>query len=158
MELSTLTRPELIFPELPGSDRASALLAFSERMVEQGIVSSARALHEKLLERENLCSTGVGNGVAIPHCKVKKLDRVIIAVAILQEAVEFGASDGRLVRLLFLVLSPEKSPAAHLKSLAAISKWIQADGHVERILEQPDRESILNLLRQPTPPIDVGVT
>ena len=115
-------------------------------------------MHEKLLERENLCSTGVGNGVAIPHCKVKKLDRVVIAIAVLQEAVEFGASDGRLVRLLFLVLSPEKSPAAHLQSLAAISKWIQADSHVERMLEQPDRESILDLLRQQTASIDVGVT
>ncbi len=157
MELSTLTRPELIFPELPGSDRASVLFAFSECMVEQGIVSDARELHRKLLERESLCSTGVGNGVAIPHCKVKKLDRVVIALAILQEAVEFGASDEQAVRLLFLVLSPEKSPAAHLKSLAAISKWVQADAHVERILEQPDRESILDLLRQPTQPLDVGV-
>ncbi len=149
MELATLTRSELIFPELQGSDQASALWAFSECMVERGIVDDAHQLYEKLLEREELCSTGVGAGVAIPHCKVKKLDEVVVAVGILRRAVEFGASDGQPVRLLFLVLSPEKSPAAHLKSLAAISRWIQADSHVERILMQPDRESILEVLRQP---------
>lgn len=149
MELATLTGPELIFPELEGTDRTSALLALSERIVEQGIVSDANQLHQKLLEREGLCSTGVGDGVAVPHCKVKKLGRVVVAIGVLREAIEFGASDGKPVRLLFLVLSPEKEPAAHLKSLAAISKWIQADSHVQRILEQPDRESILDLLRVP---------
>lgn len=148
MELASLTRAELIFPELGGTDQASALWALSERMAQKGIVNDAHQLYEKLLEREELCSTGIGEGVAIPHCKVKKLDRVIVAVGILREGVEFGASDGLPVRLLFLVLSPEKSPAAHLKSLAAISKWVQTDSHIEQILRQPDRQSILNLFHQ----------
>lgn len=146
VELAALTRPELIFIDLPGSDQASALWTLSERMVEQGIVADARDLHAKLLEREKLCSTGVGAGVAVPHCKVKKLGQVVVAVAVLADPVEFGASDGRPVRLLFLVLSPTKAPAAHLQSLAAISKWVQADEHVDRILEQPSREAIWALL------------
>lgn len=151
MELSTLTREELIFPKLEGSDVASALWAFSECMVKQGIVNDVHQLYEKLLEREDLCSTGVGAGVAIPHCKVKKLNEVVVAVGILRSAIDYGASDGQPVRVLFLVLSPEKEPAAHLKCLAAISKWVQADSHVERILQQPDRDGILGLLRQEAP-------
>lgn len=151
MELASFTRPELIFPELPGSDRSSALWALSDRMVSEGIVPEGRVLHEKLIEREQLCSTGVGDGVAIPHCKIKKLNQVVMAVGILAQPVDYGAADGRPVRLLFLVLSPEKNPAAHLQSLAAISKWIQADEHVNKILEQPDREAIYALLREPVP-------
>lgn len=157
MELATLTRPELIFPDLPGGDRSSALLALAERMVEEGVVSDTQQLHAKLLERERLCSTGVGDGVAIPHCKIKKLDQVVVAIGVLAQPIEFGASDGKPVRLLFLVLSPEKSPAAHLQSLAAISKWIQADARVEKILEHPDREAIFALLEESASTTEAGV-
>lgn len=158
MELSNLTRAELIFPELPGNDRASALRAISERMAELGIVPDARILEAKLLERELLCSTGVGDGVAIPHCKIKKLEQVVVAVGILAQPIEFGATDGQPVRLLFLVLSPEKNPAAHLQSLAAISKWIQAEARVARILEQPSPEAVLALLGEPASTVEAGVT
>ncbi|MFQ5527798.1 MAG: PTS sugar transporter subunit IIA [Thermoanaerobaculia bacterium] len=148
MELEGLTRPELIFPSLAGSDQASALWALAESMAKAGVIADAHRVYEKLLEREELGSTGIGDGVAIPHCKVKRLEEVVVAVGILGEAVDFGASDGLPVRLLFLVLSPEKSPAAHLKSLAAISRFVQADSHVQRILERPERDFILELLRQ----------
>ena len=148
MELGALTKPELIFPELAGSDQASALWAFAEAMATAEVIDDAHQVYEKLLEREELGSTGIGNGVAIPHCKVKRLSDVVVAIGILREAVDFGASDGLPVRLLFLVLSPESEPAAHLKSLAAISRWVQADAHVERILRRPDRGFILELLRQ----------
>lgn len=148
MELGALTRPELIFPDLAGSDQASALWAFAEAVAAEEVITDAHQVYEKLLEREELGSTGIGNGVAIPHCKVKRLTEVVVAIGILGEAVEFGASDGLPVQLLFLVLSPENAPAAHLKSLAAISRWVQADSHVERILEQPDRRFILELLGQ----------
>lgn len=154
MELANLTSPELIFPALPGSDRASALLALSERVVEQGVTQDAQELYSRLLEREKLCSTGLGDGVAIPHCKIEQLDQVVIAVGILENPIEFGATDGVPVRLLFLVLSPEKAPAAHLQSLAAISKWVQTASHVEQVLQQPDREGILNLLRSEAPPAE----
>ena len=148
MELEALTRPDLIFPELPGSDRASALWALAESLAEAGAIPDAHQVYDKLLEREELGSTGIGHGVAIPHCKVKHLSEVVVAIGITREAVGFGASDGLPVRLFFVVLSPEKAPAAHLKSLAAISRWVQAESHVERILDRPDREAILELLRQ----------
>lgn len=156
MELSNLTRPELIFTDLPGGDQTSALRSLAECIVEEGVVDDAQVLLERLLEREKLASTGLGDGVAIPHCKIKKLDSVVIAIGVLRESVDFFATDGKPVRLLFLVLSPEKSPAAHLQSLAAISRWIQADAHVDRILEKPDRETILSLLKSPASPVEAS--
>ena len=91
-------------------------------------------------------STGIGDGVALPHCKMSTLDRVVVAVARLDEAVEFSSVDGQPVHLVFLVISPEDQPAAHLHCLAAISKWIKADRHVERLLETRDVSSIRSLL------------
>lgn len=149
MELEGLTRPELIFPGLAGTDQASALWAFSLSLAEAGAIRDPQHVYEKLLEREELGSTGIGSGVAIPHCKVEHLDEVLVAIGVTREAIEFGATDGLPVRLFFVVLSPEKAPAAHLKSLAAISRWVQSDSHVERILERPDRSAILDLLREP---------
>ena len=148
MQLHSLTRPELIFPNLPGQDTRSILRALAERLVAAEVVGDAGEVYELLREREQLGSTGIGSGVAIPHCKLKGLDRVVLVVGTSREGVDFGAVDEELVRLFFLVLSPAKDPAAHLQSLAAISKWVKADRHVQRILEQEDAEAIHELLAE----------
>jgi mannitol/fructose-specific phosphotransferase system IIA component (Ntr-type) len=71
--------------------------------------------------------------VAIPHCKLARLDRVVVAVGVATAGVAIETPDRQPVRLFFLVVSPESAPAAHLQSLAAISKWIKGDGNLERI-------------------------
>lgn len=148
MQLAALTRPELIFPQLPGTDRSSILRAFAERLADQGSVHDADELHQRLLEREELGSTAIGSGVAIPHCKLPDLEQVLLAVGIpAQGAVEFGAADQRPVELFFLIVSPATEPAAHLRSLAAISRWLKADEHVQRLLRHRDRESIFAALQ-----------
>ena len=121
MQLHSLTRSDLIFPNLPGNDARTLLRAFTERLEDGGVVKSANEVYEKLREREELGSTGIGNGVALPHCKLKGINQVVLAVATSAQGVDFGAVDGEPVRLFFMVLSPVKDPAAHLQSLAAIS-------------------------------------
>ncbi len=148
MELSRLIRPELVFAELPGSDRVSVLRAVAERMAAEGIVEDAEELYRKLWEREELGSTGIGSAVAVPHCKLPGLDGVVVSVAICSQGVDFEARDGLPVRLLFTVISPTDKPAAHLQSLAAISKWVKADHHVEKILSLATPEAISALFAE----------
>ena len=107
----------------------------------------AEVLYERLLEREDLGSTGIGGGVAIPHCKMKDLDEVIVAIGISRRGVDFEAEDHEAVRLLFLVVSPDDKPADHLQSLSAISKWVKNRQRVEEILEIEDPEAIYQLLK-----------
>lgn len=147
MDLSTLTRPELIYPEIPGADAPTILRAFADRMAVEIAGADAEDLYRKLLEREQLGSTGIGAGVAIPHCKMKGLDRAVLAVGICPRTIEFGAVDGEPVRLFFLVVSPQSAPAEHLQVLAAISKWVKQNHHVQRILDQNDRDAIYALLQ-----------
>jgi PTS system nitrogen regulatory IIA component len=150
MRLSSLTRPDLIFVDLPGADGPTVLRAFAERVVEQGVVPDADDLYRRLLEREKLCTTALGHGVAVPHCKIDGLDRVVIAVGLFPKGIDFEATDGEPVRLLFLVISPNAAPAEHLQSLSAISKWVKADHQVERILEVREPQAIFELLdKQP---------
>ncbi len=148
MQLKSLTHPGLVFSDLPCLDRPTLFRTLAERLVSAGHFSDADELYDSLWEREQLGSTGIGAGVAVPHCKMAGTSEVVVAVAVLREGVEFGAVDDQPVRLIFLVVSPEDQPAAHLHCLAAISKWIKADNHVARILEAEDPSSIYGLLSE----------
>lgn len=148
MQLDALTDPELVFVDLPCFDRPTLLRTLADRLVQAGRFPDANDLYARLWEREQLGSTGIGSGVAVPHCKMPGLEDVVMAVALLRGGVEFEAVDGEPVYLVFLVVSPAEKPAAHLQCLAAISRWVKADHHVERILEVSDSPAICALLRE----------
>jgi mannitol/fructose-specific phosphotransferase system IIA component (Ntr-type) len=145
--LGSLTRPELIFPDLPAAERSEVLRAFADRLAGRGLVKSGAELYQRLWEREQLGSTGIGSGIAIPHCKLPGLARGVVAVGLVPDGVDFGAADGRPVKVLFLVVSPSGAPAEHLQVLAAISRWLRAGGHAERLLELRDPGEVYDLLR-----------
>lgn len=147
MELGALTRPELIFPDLPATDPAGVLRALAERVARHGLVPSGEELFQRLWEREQLGSTGIGQGVAIPHCKLKGLKSGVVAVGMVLAGIDFGAVDGQPVKVFFLVVSPAESPAIHLQVLAAISRWIRADQHAGRLLALHDPAQVYDLLR-----------
>ena len=148
MRLGALTRPELIFPGLQAPDRPQLLRLFAERIAGSGLIRNPDELFQKLWEREQIGSTGIGSGIAIPHCKLKGLARGIVAIGTVPGGVEFGAGDGHPVRLVFLVISPLDSPAEHLQVLAAISRWIKADRHAEGLLSLNDPKAIQQYLEQ----------
>ena len=112
MFLDSLADPELIFPDLPAFDVESLPRTFARRIVERrGAVHSGLAdpdrVFDGLWEREKLGSTGIGNGIAVPHCKLTGLESVLLAVGHVKEGIDFGAMDGAPVRLFFVVISPE---------------------------------------------------
>ena len=148
MILGDLIRPELVFVGLPGSDRPTILKAMSDRLAESSVFEDADVLYQCLWEREELGSTAIGSGVAVPHCKMKDLDGVVVAIGVSKRNVNFESDDGEPVRLLFLVVSPDDKPADHLQSLAAISKWVKSDSHVEDLLKTEDPDEIYRLLKE----------
>jgi PTS system nitrogen regulatory IIA component len=148
MRLGSLTRPDLIFPDLPATDRAQVLRAFAERIAGQGLVNDPETLFQRLWEREQLGSTAIGGGIAIPHCKVDRLTGGVVAIGRVEAGVDFGAADGQPVRLFFLVISPSQSPAEHLQILAAISRWIKVPERIQALLEQPDAATLHDYLQR----------
>lgn len=147
MTLGSLTRPELIFPDLPVADRPEVLRALAERVAALGLVPGGEELFRKLWEREQLGSTGIGLGVAIPHCKLDGLKQGIVAVGLVPEGIDFGAVDGQPVRIFFLVISPGGAPAEHLQILAAISRWVKTGRNASRLLALHDPGPVYDLLR-----------
>ena len=145
--LESLTSSELIFPDLQATDGPAVLRELAEAVAARGAVRDAETLFQRLWEREQLGSTAIGHGVAIPHCKLTGLPRVLVAIGVSRRGVDFGATDGQPVRLFFLVASPSQSPAEHLQSLAAISKWVKGDRNVERVLGLADAQAIAAVIR-----------
>lgn len=148
MRLGALTRPELIFPGLQAADRSQLLRILAEKIAKRGLVGNQEELYQKLWEREQIGPTGIGSGIAIPHCKLKGLAKGVVAVGTVPAGVDFGAADGRPVRLVFLVISPSESPAEHLQVLAAISRWIKADRHADGVLALDDPQTIQQYLEE----------
>jgi mannitol/fructose-specific phosphotransferase system IIA component (Ntr-type) len=146
--LETLTDSHLIFPALQATDVRGVLLELAAGLAGAGVVDDPSELFARLWEREQLGSTAIGNGIAIPHCKLEGLDRVAVAVGLAPGGVDFGAADGQPVRLFFLVASPTRAPAEHLQSLAAISRWVKGERRVERLLALRDPGAILDVLRE----------
>ena len=146
MRLSALTRPGLIFPELGALDRGELLRDLARRMAEADAVPDGDELFGRLWEREELGSTGIGAGVAVPHCTLDGLSKVVLAIGIHPKGIDFSAVDGQPVRLFFCIVSPSRNPAAHLKVLSSISRWVQVKDQVDELLRQTDPVELHGLL------------
>ena len=104
-----------------------------------------------MLQREKLGSTGVGNGIAIPHGKLPKLDKLFGLFARLDRPIDFDALDGQPVDLIFLLLAPEAAGADHLKALARVARLLR-DPHVaNKLRESRDAEALFAVLTLPPP-------
>ena len=105
-----------------------------------------RTIFDALLERENLGSTGLGNGTALPHGRLPELDKVYVFLARLATPVDFDAIDGKPVDTLFLLLSPESSGADHLTALAQVSRLLKDSATVDKLRDATDKEEVYALL------------
>lgn len=146
LDLESLVRRDLIFTGLQGTDTESVLRELAILVVDAGALDDVDRLHERLMEREELGSTAIGDGVAVPHCKLSGLSEVLMAVATAERGVAFDAVDGEPVRVFFLVVSPEKSPATHLQCLASISRWVKSDANLQRLRAADEPTGIYEVL------------
>ena len=139
MALTDLLSSDAILSALRVNGKKQALQEMSERAA---VVSGlpAREIFDALLQRERLGSTGVGDGIAIPHGKLAKCKRIFGIFARLERPIDFEALDGLPVDLIFLLIAPESAGADHLKALAMIA----------RVLRDPDMAAQLRATRDPS--------
>ena len=145
MKLSDILSLDRIDTRLHASDKSQVLRVLSELIAAErpahanGHALSADAVARVLSEREALASTGVGDGVAIPHGRLAGLDHFVAALAIRRDGVLFDAIDGRPATIFFAVVGPERASGEHLKCLARIGRVLRDDSVRTRLLaaEQP---------------------
>jgi PTS system nitrogen regulatory IIA component len=124
MKIHNLIDPGNVFLDLEAEDARSALAAVAARWAPALDLDADEVVHG-LLEREALGSTSVGEGFAIPHCKLQGLRAIAIALARLETAVDFGGDNHAPVSFMFVVLSPPDQPAAHLQVLSQIARVLK---------------------------------
>ncbi|TFF19822.1 PTS IIA-like nitrogen regulatory protein PtsN [Jiella endophytica] len=145
MDVDTLIDPGAILPDLRANSKKQVLQEMAARAAEiTGI--SEREIFETILGREKLGSTGVGNGIAIPHGKLAELDHIVGLFARLSRPVDFDALDDQPVDIVFLLLAPQGSGADHLKALSKVARLLRNRGIVDEIRDTRDGNTIYALM------------
>ncbi len=140
--------PRFVFTDLQASTLEGGVTEMAHRLAGAGAVRDPAGLARRLLERERLGCTGLGSGVAIPHCKLGEVKDIVLAIGTSQAGIDFHAADGVPVRLIFLILSPGDKPALHLQALARISRLLRTPGVVESLRRASTVSEILEAFRE----------
>ena len=148
MLLSDLVAPHAIIPTLKASSKKQALQELAAKAAELS-GQNERAIFDILMQREKLGSTGVGNGIAIPHGKLPKLNKLFGLFARLDRPIDFEALDGQPVDLVFLLLAPEGAGADHLKALARIARLLRDQDVAKKLRASRDAQAIYSVLALP---------
>jgi len=137
-----------IFPDLAGETVEEVLAEMAAGLARGDVVADGEDTARRLVERERMGSTGLGQGIAIPHCKLKELSGVVLAVGVSHRGIDFLSSDGVPITLVFLVLSPADAPALHLQALARISRVIRVPGIAENLRRKETPAEIAAVLKE----------
>ena len=148
MPLTDLLTPQAVMPALKVNSKKQALQELAARAAELS-GQNERAVFEILMQREKLGSTGVGNGIAIPHGKLGGIERMTGVFARLEKAVDFEAIDDQPVDLIFLLLAPEGAGTEHLKALARVSRLLRDLDVAKKLRASRDAQAIYSVLALP---------
>lgn len=147
MQLTESLRLDSIQPDLRAKDKPGALAELAELLAKRAGVSAV-PIERGLAEREAISSTGVGNGVAIPHCKLREARDVTLALGISHRGIEFAAPDGQPVRILIALLSPVSRTGVHLAALSRVAALFRQETLLEALLRANSPEAIYQLIAE----------
>ena len=150
MRMSDFVVRDAIVPELTGTTKEGVIRELVESLRNAGHFKGQdpEDIVRAILKREQIASTGIGRGVAIPHAKHNSADRLIGTVALSSQGVKFDSLDGEPVHIFVLLISPQDRPGDHLRALENISRSLRDDGFVRRLRQATTREQIWNILEQ----------
>ena len=143
-----LISSERILPALQATAKKEVLREIAVKVGEQYPETGAENVYSALLERESLGSTGVGDGIAIPHAKLASLHQLLVFFARSEKGVHFDAHDSRPVHLFFIMLAPSAASASYLATLAKLSRFLKSETIRNRLLQASGVEPILTVLSE----------
>ncbi len=148
MRIADVLDPEAIIPSLEAREKFAVLEEIVTRVSSHYGFEDSQRLLEVVQAREKICSTAIGEGVAIPHGKLPGLKRVFIAFARSREGVDFDAQDGTPTHLFFLLVAPEGSTSEHLSALARVSRLVKDASLRERLMRVQTPEEVVHLIEE----------
>ncbi len=145
MNIADIISKEAVFDNVQASNKRELVQILSSKIANLSGLDE-RVIFDAVWERENLGSTGYGDGVAFPHARIEGLDKVSALFARLDEPVDFDSLDGKPVDLVFLLISPENSGADHLTALATLSRVLKTEGSCEKLRKAHSLDEIYTIL------------
>jgi PTS system nitrogen regulatory IIA component len=134
MKITDILGEDSVIAELTSRDKKSVLEELVSVLVEHGRLQDKEKPVQVLLERERLGSTGIGDGIAIPHGKLKAIKNIICSFGRTRAGIDFQSIDEKPTHLFFLLLAPEDSASEHLQALARLSRLLKDDQLRKRLL------------------------
>ena len=148
MKIMDYLNEEWVIPDLKGTDKPSILKELSDVLVKPCQVSSVEELLRVLLDREKLGSTGIGEGIAIPHGRLKKLKRFYISFGRSLNGVDFDSIDRKPSQLFFLVMAPENSAVDNLKLLSRIVTLLKEPSFKKKLIGASSAKELFQIISQ----------
>ncbi len=147
MKLVDILRSDMIWPALEAHTKPEVIRELADHIASHEPELDAHRIAEILMERERLGSTGIQDGIAIPHGKVPGLDHIVIGCGRCPSGIDFDAHDGQPTQLFFVLLAPESAAGQHLKALARLSRLLK-DGQVrQRLLDADSAQDMYDAIR-----------
>lgn len=154
-EIAAVLQPDAVLAGIEASSKKQLLQDLAEEAARRTGLD-ARDVFEQLLQRERLGSTGMGEGVAVPHARTAGIEQIFGLFARLSTPIEFEAPDDAPVDLVFLLLAPKEAGADHLKALARVSRIMRNEDVRENLRGAADREAIYAILAEARKPGGAG--
>lgn len=148
MKITDFLTEEAVIPALKAREKDAVLAEMATGLVANHPALDEKKVLEVLVERERISTTAIGEGVAIPHGKLRGVERVLGIFARSPEGVDFASLDGGPTHLFFVLVAPENAAADHLKALARISRLLKDPSFRNRLLEAKTKQDIFGIIAQ----------
>jgi len=148
MKLTKLLHPSLIKLELQSSTKAQVLEELVDLMLDNEKITDRDAFLKAVMDRESICTTGIGRGIAIPHSRNSAITDVAVALGRSSSGIDFEALDDEPVHLVFLLAAPMNSGAVYLKALARLSRLLRHSEFRQALIDAGSKEEVLQIIEE----------
>lgn len=148
MNIMEFLNEKAVTADLQAATKKEVIIEMVDLLIKAGAIKDKENIVKILMEREALGSTGIGQGIAIPHGKTEKAKKLVAAFGISKKGVDFDSLDGELANIFFLLIAPLNSAGPHLKALARISRLLKDKFFRDSLKNAQSREEILDIIRR----------
>ncbi|MBS3804584.1 MAG: PTS IIA-like nitrogen regulatory protein PtsN [Oleiphilaceae bacterium] len=146
LTIETILSPELALCQVPGNSKKRILEFIASQVAAHYPELSGTRIFNNLVARERLGSTGIGQGIAIPHCRLQDCDRVIGTLVTLEDAIAFDAIDNQPVDILFALIVPKEATSEHLELLSQLAEKFNDRSFCDRLRQCQDNDSLYRVM------------
>jgi PTS system nitrogen regulatory IIA component len=147
MTLLEILSPEAIVVDLQGETKEEIIAELSKLVAKNCQIANSDDIFQAVIEREKIMSTGIGDGIAIPHGKSDSVDKLVAALGTKRRGVDFEALDGEPAYVFFLLVSPTNISGPHIKALARISRYLKNEEFKKRLIAAHTSDDIISIIR-----------